>query len=101
MASQVHYVSAKAGVVGFTRSLAKVLGPHGITVNIVAPGLTATSAAVAIFGAAAIGKRSQERAIPRDQQPRDVAGAVLFLASDGADFITGQTLLVDGGGHMH
>lgn len=101
VATQVHYVSAKAGVIGFTRSLARALGNKGITVNLVAPGLTATPAAIASLGEAAMAKRRSDRSIQRDQQPQDVVGAVMFLASRDSDFMTGQTLLIDGGALMN
>lgn len=100
VATQVHYVSAKAGVIGFTRSLARALGNKGMTVNLVAPGLTATPSAIASLGEAAMVKRRGDRSIQRDQQPEDVVGAVMFLASRDSDFMTGQTLLVDGGALM-
>ena len=99
--TQVHYVTAKAGVIGFTRSLARVLGGQGITVNLIAPGLTSTPAVMEHLGAAAVEKRRLDRAIQREQQPQDLAGAVLFLASTGSDFMTGQILNVDGGANMH
>ena len=99
--SQVHYVSAKAGVIGFTRSLARVLGQQGITVNLVAPGLTSTPAVMVHLGAEAVEKRRLDRAIQREEQPQDLVGAVLFLASTGSDFMTGQILNVDGGANMH
>lgn len=97
---QVHYVSAKAGVIGFTRSLARALGPQGITVNVVAPGLTSTPAAIESLGETAIANRRFDRAIQREQEAEDVVGAVLFLSSTDSDFITGQTLAVDGGANM-
>jgi len=96
----LHYATSKAGVLGFTRNLARQLGPHGVTVNAVAPGATVTETTSADL------KRSHEetaslRAIPRVEVPSDVVGAVLFLASPAAAFITGQTLVVDGGRVMH
>lgn len=101
VAHQVHYVTAKAGVVGFTRSLARALGPDGITVNVVTPGLTASANAVATFGTERIELAGTLRALPRAQLPTDVVGAALFLASPLSDFITGQIINVDGGSIMH
>lgn len=97
---QAHYVAAKAGVIGLTRSLAREFGGEGITVNLVAPGVTITPAA-----AEALPKEVQEvqierRAIKREEKPEDLTGAVLFFASPDSDFVTGQTLVVDGGLHM-
>lgn len=95
--NQVHYVSAKAGILGLTRSLANALGQYDITVNIVAPGLTATPALVAALPAAVIDTETQSRALKRRETAEDLVGAVLFLASEDAAFITGQTINVDGG----
>ena len=92
-----HYVASKAGVIGFTRSLAKEVGPHGICANVLAPGLTDTEAAEQTMPAARFLAVTGLRAIPRRQKPVDLVGAVLFLASEESDFITGQVLNVDGG----
>ncbi len=100
VASQVHYVSAKAGVLGFTRSMARLLGPEGITVNLVAPGLTSTATVLNTMPKEAIEASARLRAIGREQRSGDLTGAVLFLCSTQSDFITGQTLNVDGGSHM-
>lgn len=93
------YAASKAGVIGFARCLASELGDEGITVNVVAPGITATP----------MGERMAEteeaniatRAIRRRAVPEDVVGSVRFLLSDGAAFVTGQTLCVDGGSVKH
>jgi 3-oxoacyl-[acyl-carrier protein] reductase len=98
---QTHYVAAKAGVVGFSRSLALALGKDGITVNVVAPGLTSTEAVVEEMGRAVIENRRLQRAIPREQRAEDLVGVVAFLASNDSDFITGQIINVDGGNNMH
>ena len=100
-AGQAHYVSAKGGVVGFTRALAWELGDYGINVNMVTPGLTTTPAAINILPAAAIAARRTQRPLKRDQHAGDVVGAVIFLAGPDADFMTGQIVNVDGGTYMH
>jgi NAD(P)-dependent dehydrogenase (short-subunit alcohol dehydrogenase family) len=97
---QAQYVAAKAGIVGFSRSLARELGPHGITVNVVTPGLTLTAPILAAFPPEMFAAQRKLRAIGRDEQPGDLAGAVVFLASPDADFITGPTINVDGGKSM-
>ena len=100
----VHYVSSKGGIVGFTRALASELGPHGITVNAISPGLTRTPGALARPPRAGIASMEEEfesiaqtQAIKRTEVPEDLVGTVAFLTSDDAAFITGQTLNVDGG----
>jgi NAD(P)-dependent dehydrogenase (short-subunit alcohol dehydrogenase family) len=100
-ARQAHYVAAKAGVVGLTRSLASELGVEGITVNTITPGLTVTEAASQIFSPAFLAARRDERALARNQVPEDVVGATFFIASPDADFMTGQMLVIDGGSVRH
>jgi NAD(P)-dependent dehydrogenase (short-subunit alcohol dehydrogenase family) len=95
----VHYVASKGGVVALTRALAVELGPHNININSIAPGFTDTEASRSI---ADITKYDVSRTpLNRLQKPEDLLGALIFLASDESDFITGQTLLVDGGRVMH
>jgi NAD(P)-dependent dehydrogenase (short-subunit alcohol dehydrogenase family) len=91
------YIAAKAGVIGLTRALAKDLGPYNITVNAVAPGLVATEYALQTFGQERFNKVRGSKAIGRDQQPADLVGVIFFLIDSASDYMTGQTLLVDGG----
>jgi 3-oxoacyl-[acyl-carrier protein] reductase len=95
----VHYVASKGGVVGLTRALAIELGPHNININAIAPGFTDTEASRSISD---VTKYDINRTpMGRLEQPEDLVGAIIFLASDESDFITGQTLLVNGGRVMH
>ena len=98
---QAHYVAAKAGIVGLTRSLAREVGDYGITVNVITPGLTVTKAVKDSFSAEVLETQRNGRALKRDELAEDLVGAVFFLASPDADFITGQTINVDGGKNMH
>jgi len=92
-----HYVASKMGVIGFSRALAGELGAWGITVNVVAPGLTTTDTALRSVPPALLEQRVQDRALKRPQVANDLVGPALFLASDDGAFMTGQTLNVDGG----
>jgi NAD(P)-dependent dehydrogenase (short-subunit alcohol dehydrogenase family) len=92
-----HYVASKAAVEGLTRAAARELGPHGITVNAVAPGLVSDEATRALNSDAYIATAASGRALGREMVPDDLVGAVLFLASGAGGFLTGQTLVVDGG----
>jgi len=94
-----HYVTSKGGIIGLTRALAVELGPHNICINCVAPGFTDTEAS---RGLADVNRYDTSRTpLNRLETPADLTGAALFLASPESDFITGQTLLVDGGRAMH
>ena len=95
-----HYIASKGGVSALTRAMARDLGPHAITVNTVSPGLTESESAAEVPE-----HRHQlyarNRPLARPQQPADLVGAVGFLLSDAASYITGQELVVDGGFVFH
>ena len=94
-----HYVASKGGIIGLTRALAVELGQYNICINCVAPGFTDTEAS---RGLADVSKYDTAKTpLRRLEKPEDLTGAALFLASTESDFITGQTLLVDGGRAMH
>jgi NAD(P)-dependent dehydrogenase (short-subunit alcohol dehydrogenase family) len=99
----LHYVASKGAVVALTRALAKELGKDGIRVNCVAPGFTLTESVraqpevLSVLRDASVAART----IQRDETPEDVAGAVAFLCGPEAGFITGQTLVIDGGQYFH
>ena len=99
----LHYVTSKGAIVALTRALAKELGKDGIHVNCVAPGFTMSEGVqehqevVEALRDVSIAART----IQRDQVPEDVVGAVVFLCSPAADFITGQTMVIDGGQYFH
>ncbi len=99
----LHYVTSKGAIVALTRALARELGKDGIHVNCVAPGFTmsdgvkANPEVVEKLRDASVAART----LQRDQVPEDVAGAVVFLCTPAADFITGQTMVIDGGQFFH
>jgi pyridoxal 4-dehydrogenase len=95
------YVAAKGGILGMTRAFATELGPHGITVNAVAPGLTESEGVKASPHNEAFGFVEQLQALPGKGQPRQIAPAVAFLASEEAEWVTGAMLVVDGGHTRH
>jgi 3-oxoacyl-[acyl-carrier protein] reductase len=98
----LHYVTSKAGVIGFTRALAREVGPDNIAVNAITPGLTISGPQQeGVLTPEQLADRRRRRAFQRDQYPNDLVGTVIFLASDDSDFITGQTINVDGGANMH
>ena len=99
--SRIHYVSSKAAILGFTKTLANEVGRDNICVNCVAPGSTLSEEnpddGIVKMRTAATGTR----ALKRVQTPEDLTGAIVFFASADSDFITGQTLVVDGGSCLH
>lgn len=98
----LHYVSSKGAQVAFTRALAREVGDDGITVNCIAPGLTMSEKVIEDEQWTAVKDgNTASRAIKREQVPEDLLGAVVFFSSSDSDFITGQTLVVDGGSAMH
>jgi len=98
-AGQANYAASKAGVIGFTKAVAREVASRGITVNAVAPGFIETDMTAAMTEKA---REAVSGAVPlgRVGRPQDVAGAVVFLCSEAASYITGQILGVDGGFHM-
>jgi NAD(P)-dependent dehydrogenase (short-subunit alcohol dehydrogenase family) len=93
----LHYVTSKAGVIGLTRALAREVGQYGINVNAVAPGLTVTSGSLATTTREYMERRAQEGAFKRPEVPADLVGTFVYLASADSAFVTGQTIVVDGG----
>ncbi len=98
----VHYIASKAGVIGFTRALATELGDSGVTVNAVLPGLTKTASIAAQWeGTPVLDIVASQQAIKRIAVPSDIEGTISFLASEDAAWITGQSIVVDGGQVRH
>jgi NAD(P)-dependent dehydrogenase (short-subunit alcohol dehydrogenase family) len=99
----LHYVTSKGAIVALTRALAKELGPDEILVNCVAPGFTMSEGVkehpdvIEKLRDVSVAART----LQRDQEPEDVVGAVVFLSGPGAAFITGQTMVIDGGQYFH
>lgn len=99
--ARIHYTTSKAGAIGFTRALARELGPFNICVNCLTPGLTDTEAARAVQPETVQDEVAKLRCFKRREVPQDLVGTIIFLCSDESDFITGQTINVDGGMTMH
>lgn len=99
--TQIHYVTSKAAILGFTKTLARELGPDGINVNAIAPGSTLSEEEVTDSTVQSRSRVIPTRALQRLETPEDLVGAAVFLASADSDFMTGQTLIVDGGAVMH
>jgi NAD(P)-dependent dehydrogenase (short-subunit alcohol dehydrogenase family) len=96
-------VSSKGGVIAFTRALARELGDSGIAVNAIAPGLTSSEAVreSPMYPEEYLKAMAGSRCFKRIEVPEDLTGTAIFLASDDSDFISGQTINVDGGGVLH
>jgi len=99
----LHYVTSKGAIVAFTRALAKELGKDGVRVNCVAPGFTMSQG---VLDNPEVVEKLRDasvsaRTIQRDQEPEDVVGAVVYLAGETSSFVTGQTIVIDGGQYFH
>jgi len=93
----MHYVASTSGVIGITRSMAREVGQYNITVNAIAPGLFPTEYNMWQIPKERLEKDKESRSIKRDARHDDLFGLIAFLASDESDFITGQTIIIDGG----
>ncbi len=102
-AMMLHYVTSKSAVIGFTRSLAREVGADGICVNALAPGFTLSEGVDANESYAQPVREAvkMQRCLQRSQEPEDLTGTLVFLSSADSDFMTGQTVLVDGGMYTH
>ena len=96
-----HYTTSKGGVVAFTRAMARELGDYNINVNAVAPGVILTKASLDMQSEERIEMIIAKQALKRRQQPEYLLGVIMFLSSEESDFITGQTIVVDGGSIVH
>ncbi|HWU56438.1 MAG TPA: 3-oxoacyl-ACP reductase family protein, partial [Rhizomicrobium sp.] len=94
---QVHYAAAKAGLINFTHSLARLYSGDGVTANAIAPGLVATDMIARELKSKAGKKKAAQIPVGRIAEPEEIAAGVVYLASDAADYVTGQTLNINGG----
>jgi 3-oxoacyl-[acyl-carrier protein] reductase len=97
----IHYVTSKAGVIGFTRALAREVGEFNINVNCITPGYTRTEIPRGTTTAEQLKGIVNHQCIKRIGEPQDLVGAMIFLASDHSDFMSGQIVNVDGGDNLH
>jgi NAD(P)-dependent dehydrogenase (short-subunit alcohol dehydrogenase family) len=97
----IHYVTSKAGVIGFTRALARELGEFNINVNCITPGYTKTEIPRGTTTAEQLAAIINHQCVKRIGEPQDLVGAMIFLASDESDFMSGQTVNVDGGDNLY
>lgn len=99
----IHYVASKGGIIAFTRALAREVGDDGICVNAIAPGLTISEAVRGnpLYPDEYLRGAASGRCLKRDEVTEDLTGTIVFLASEESDFMTGQTIVVDGGSVLH
>lgn len=101
MPNRLHHTTSKAGVVGFTRALAREVGEYNIQVNAISPGFTQSDTQVSTSTSEYMRAHIDRRCLKREQYPQDLVGTLLFLASSDSDFLSGQLTNVDGGYSMH
>jgi NAD(P)-dependent dehydrogenase (short-subunit alcohol dehydrogenase family) len=97
----IHYAASKGAVVNLTRSMAAELGPAGITVNAIAPGATDSPTVLAERAATGTTPPRSQRILDRREIPGDLLGTLIYLSSPASEFVTGQTIVVDGGSYLH
>ncbi|RLV54562.1 SDR family oxidoreductase [Aeromicrobium phragmitis] len=92
-----HYLTSKSALIGFTRALARELGPHGITVNNLVPDAIPETGLSSDGSSGSLSRQIDQRCLKREQKAQDMVGTVLYLSGSGSDFVTGQSLHVNGG----